>query len=176
MIPLEAARRRRRRLWIREPLSWPLERRVSLLLGAINLSPALAVKCSQTLELPRSVLAGRCAFGSVSARLPHSVWLPIDKRDLCRQQIDRELLRGRRCRGGVDLRRRPTSRRLLRFDPTDQDPKWRVLPFFFIRKTRSPFGVNATACPTTCGSAKASFKSRPAPSSITGHRDKFGHR
>src|SRR5215472_12872523 len=119
MIPLEAARRRRRRLWIREPLSWPLERRVSLLLGAINLSPALAVKCSQTLELPRSVLAGRCAFGSVSARLPHSVWLPIDKRDLCRQQIDRELLRGRRCRGGVDLRRRPTSRRLLRFDPTD---------------------------------------------------------
>jgi len=65
----------------------------------------------------------------------YSAWMPIDKWDLCRQQITREQLRGRRCYAGLDLSTTTDiSAFVLLFEPTEEDPRWHVLPFFFLPK------------------------------------------
>lgn len=70
----------------------------------------------------------------------HSSWMPMDKWDLCRLQIERELLRGRRCFGGLDLSTTTdVSAFVLIFEPTAEDPRWHVLPLFFLPKDNIPF-------------------------------------
>jgi phage terminase large subunit-like protein len=65
----------------------------------------------------------------------HSTWMPMDKWDLCKQQIALELLRGRRCLAGLDLSTTTDIAALaLLFPPTEEDPLWRVLVFFFLPK------------------------------------------
>jgi phage terminase large subunit-like protein len=65
----------------------------------------------------------------------HSLWMPMDKWDACGVTIDREALRGRRCHGGLDLSTTiDISAFVLLFEPTDEDPRWIVLPYFFLPK------------------------------------------
>jgi phage terminase large subunit-like protein len=70
----------------------------------------------------------------------YSMWMPMDKLDLCKLQIQRELLRGRRCFGGLDLSTTTDiSAFVLLFEPTAEDPHWHVLPYFFLPKDNIPF-------------------------------------
>lgn len=70
----------------------------------------------------------------------YSMWMPMDKWDLCNLAIDREKLRGRRCYGGLDLSTTTDiSAFVLLFEPTAEDPRWHVLPFFFLPKDNIPF-------------------------------------
>jgi phage terminase large subunit-like protein len=63
----------------------------------------------------------------------HSLWMPLDKWDRCKAVINRELLRGRRCFGGLDLSTTTDiAAFVLLFEPTDDDPRWYVLPYFFL--------------------------------------------
>ena len=69
-----------------------------------------------------------------------SAWMPMDKWDLCKLQIEREKLRGRRCYGGLDLSTTTdVSAFVLIFEPIDDDPRWHVLPFFFLPKDNIQF-------------------------------------
>lgn len=69
-----------------------------------------------------------------------SAWMPMDKWDACKRPIDREKLRGRRCFGGLDLSTvTDISAFVLLFEPDDDDPYWRLLPFFFLPKENIAF-------------------------------------
>jgi phage terminase large subunit-like protein len=70
----------------------------------------------------------------------YSAWMPMDKWDLCKLQIDRQKLRGRRCFGGLDLSTTTdVSAFVLIFEPVDEDPRYRVLPYFFLPKDNIQF-------------------------------------
>jgi phage terminase large subunit-like protein len=70
----------------------------------------------------------------------YSAWMPMDKWDLCKLQVDREKLRGRRCFGGLDLSTTTdVSAFVLIFEPVDEDPRYRVLPYFFLPKDNIQF-------------------------------------
>jgi phage terminase large subunit-like protein len=70
----------------------------------------------------------------------YSAWMPMDKWDLCKLQIEREKLRGRRCFGGLDLSTTTDiSAFVLIFEPTEEDPRWHVLPYFFLPKDNIQF-------------------------------------
>lgn len=70
----------------------------------------------------------------------YSLWMPMDKWDACKKPIDREKLRGRRCFGGLDLSTViDVSAFVLLFEPDDDDPYWRILPFFFLPKDNIAF-------------------------------------
>lgn len=59
-------------------------------------------------------------------------WLSIEKWDACNDAADAELLAGRDCYGGFDLSSKiDLTAWVLVFPPTDEDPKWRVLPRFW---------------------------------------------
>ncbi len=65
----------------------------------------------------------------------YSEWMPMDRWALCKRPIERELLRGRRCFGGLDLSTvTDISAFVLLFEPIDEDPHWRLLPQFFLPK------------------------------------------
>jgi phage terminase large subunit-like protein len=69
-----------------------------------------------------------------------SLWMRMDKWDACNFAIERELLKGRRCFAGLDLSTTTDiSAFVLLFEPTDDDPRWHVLPFFFLPKDNIPF-------------------------------------
>jgi phage terminase large subunit-like protein len=80
-----------------------------------------------------------------------SAWLRMDKWDACAAAVDLETLKGRRCFGGLDLSTTTDiSAFVLVFEPTLDDPRWIVLPFFFLpkdnivwrcRKDRVPYDV-----------------------------------
>jgi len=77
-----------------------------------------------------------------------SHWMPMDKWDLCGAAIDRELLVNRRCYGGLDLSTTTDiAAFLLLFEPTDEDPLWRVLPHFFLPKDNIHFRVRRDRVP-----------------------------
>lgn len=66
--------------------------------------------------------------------------LPIDKWDLCNLGADREKLRGRRCFGGLDVSTTiDISAFVLVFEPTEEDPRWHVLPTFFLPRDNIAF-------------------------------------
>ncbi len=78
-------------------------------------------------------------------------WIPIEAWDACKDMtFDVESLKRRRCFGGLDLSSKlDLTAFLLMFPPTEADPKWRVLPFFWIpeataiereRLDRTPYG------------------------------------
>jgi phage terminase large subunit-like protein len=64
-----------------------------------------------------------------------SMWMPMDKWDHCKAKIERELLKGRRCFGGLDLSTTTDiAAFVLLFEPTEDDPLWHILPYFFLPK------------------------------------------
>ena len=81
----------------------------------------------------------------------HSVWMPMEKWELCNEPVVAEMLKGRQCFGGLDLSSTTDiTAFVLLFPPFGDDKKWRVLPFFFlpednitkrVRKDRVPYDV-----------------------------------
>lgn len=77
--------------------------------------------------------------------------MPIDKWDACKTPINLEALKGRTCFAGLDLSTTlDISALVLVFPPVDGDPKYYVLPYFFIpsdnirdrvRRDRVPYDV-----------------------------------
>ena len=64
----------------------------------------------------------------------------MDLWDLCKLAIARELLKGRRCYGALDLSTTTDiSAFVLLFEPVDEDPHWHVLPYFFLPKDNIAF-------------------------------------
>lgn len=62
-----------------------------------------------------------------------STWMPPEKWKLCGGEMNPELLRRRRCFGGLDLSTTTDiSAFVLVFEPIGVDPMWRILPFFFL--------------------------------------------
>jgi phage terminase large subunit-like protein len=69
-----------------------------------------------------------------------SHWMPMDKWDLCKLRLTYDQLRGRRCFGALDLSTTTDiAAFVLLFEPTDEDPLWYVLPFFFLPKDNIAF-------------------------------------
>ena len=65
----------------------------------------------------------------------HSVWMPLDKWDLCSEAVDADALKGRQCFGGLDLSSTTDiTAFVLLFPPYGDDKKWRVIPHFFLPK------------------------------------------
>lgn len=81
----------------------------------------------------------------------HSVWMPMEKWDICNDPVDPEALKGRSCFGGLDLSTSiDISSFVLLFPPNGDDDKWRILPFFFlpedniearVKKDRVPYDI-----------------------------------
>ncbi len=60
-------------------------------------------------------------------------WMPMDKWDACKTEINEEELFGRICYGGLDLSSTTDiSAFVLVFPPLDEDDKYIVLPYFWI--------------------------------------------
>jgi phage terminase large subunit-like protein len=77
-----------------------------------------------------------------------SLWMPMDKWDACNLAIEYDLLKGRRCFGGLDLSTTTDiSAFVLLFEPTEEDPHWHVLPFFFLPRDNIPFRVRRDRVP-----------------------------
>jgi len=67
----------------------------------------------------------------------HSSWGPAQRWPACGGRFSLFSLRGRRCWAGLDLSSTmDITAFVLIFEPSDRDPKWRVLPFFFLPKER----------------------------------------
>lgn len=81
----------------------------------------------------------------------NSNWMPMEKWDVCGAPFDLESLRGRVCFGGIDLSTTTdVSAFVLLFPPIKNDPRWYVLPYFFlpkanierrVKKDRVPYDV-----------------------------------
>jgi phage terminase large subunit-like protein len=64
-----------------------------------------------------------------------SPWISSDVWFACQDTYNADLLKGRRCWGGLDLSSTTDLTSLvLNFEPTEQDPYWRMLPYFWIPK------------------------------------------
>lgn len=60
-------------------------------------------------------------------------WMPMNVWDDCLEEYDEESLAGRECYGGLDLSSTyDLTAFVLVFPPTEDDPKYRVLPYFWI--------------------------------------------
>ena len=60
-------------------------------------------------------------------------WMPMDKWDACGDEYDEEDLKGRICYAGLDLSSTSDLTALvLVFPPTVTDPRYRILPFFWL--------------------------------------------
>ena len=65
----------------------------------------------------------------------NAAWMPMDKWALCGEEFDPAILRGRSCFGGLDLSTTTDlSAFVLLFPPAKGNPKWYLLPFFFLPK------------------------------------------
>lgn len=59
-------------------------------------------------------------------------WVGLEKWQACAEAVDEEALLGRTCYAGLDLSTKvDLTSYVLAFPPTEDDPKWRVLPRFF---------------------------------------------
>ena len=77
-----------------------------------------------------------------------SKWLPIEKWDACKIAFALEKLKGRRCFGGLDLSTViDIAAFVLIFEPTEDDPRWYVLPFFFLPRDNIKFRVRRDRVP-----------------------------
>ncbi|MGZ5532860.1 MAG: terminase TerL endonuclease subunit, partial [Methylomonas sp.] len=62
-----------------------------------------------------------------------SPWISSDVWFGCQDSYDASMLQGRRCWGGLDLSSTTDLTSLvLTFEPTEDDPFWRLLPFFWV--------------------------------------------
>ncbi len=60
-------------------------------------------------------------------------WMQMEKWDACREDFDERSLEGRPCYGGLDLSSTTdVTAFVLVFPPTADDPKYRILPYFWI--------------------------------------------
>ena len=60
-------------------------------------------------------------------------WMPMEKWDNCKVTFDGEFLKGRLCYGGLDLSStNDITAFVLLFPPTEEDPNYYVLPYFWI--------------------------------------------
>ena len=60
-------------------------------------------------------------------------WMPMEKWDSCKVTFDGEFLKGRLCYGGLDLSStNDITAFVLLFPPTEEDPNYYVLPYFWI--------------------------------------------
>ena len=60
-------------------------------------------------------------------------WMPMEKWDNCKVTFDGEFLTGRLCYGGLDLSStNDITAFVLLFPPTEEDPNYYVLPYFWI--------------------------------------------
>ena len=60
-------------------------------------------------------------------------WMPMDKWEKCKTEIDEDELEGRVCYGGLDLSSTSDiTAFVLVFPPTDEDDRYIVLPYFWI--------------------------------------------
>ncbi len=60
-------------------------------------------------------------------------WMPMEKWDACMEELDPKSLEGRDCYGGLDLSSTTdVTAFVLVFPPAADDPKYRILPFFWI--------------------------------------------
>ena len=64
---------------------------------------------------------------------PTTPWISREVWEASRDPIDEELLRGRKCYAGLDLSStQDLTALVLVFEPTEADPFWRVLPYFWL--------------------------------------------
>lgn len=74
--------------------------------------------------------------------------IPLDKWDACKHPIDREKLRGRRAFGGLDLATTTDiAAFVLLLEPVEDDPYWRIVPWFFLPKDNIAFRVRRDRVP-----------------------------
>jgi phage terminase large subunit-like protein len=60
-------------------------------------------------------------------------WMPMAHWDACKGACDLEALKGRPCFGGMDVSTvTDISAFVLVFPPYDDDPMWRIVPYFFV--------------------------------------------
>ncbi|HVJ06748.1 MAG TPA: terminase TerL endonuclease subunit [Acidisarcina sp.] len=81
----------------------------------------------------------------------HSVWMPMDKWDVCSDPIDLAALKGLQCFGGLDLSSTTDiTAFVLLFPPQGDLEKWVILPHFFlpadnirerVRKDHVPYDI-----------------------------------
>lgn len=63
----------------------------------------------------------------------HTVWMPMHLWDKCDEKVAETDLEGRFCIGAMDLSTTTdVSAFVLLFPPTDDDPRWRIVPRFFL--------------------------------------------
>lgn len=63
----------------------------------------------------------------------HNPWIGADVWFGCEKPLDEELLFGRRCWGGLDLSStQDLTAAVFLFEPSDEDPLWRLVPYFWL--------------------------------------------
>ncbi len=75
-------------------------------------------------------------------------WMPMDKWEKCKEEIDEDELEGRVCYGGLDLSSTSDiTAFVLVFPPTDDDDRYIVLPYFWIPEDNITTRVNKDHVP-----------------------------
>ena len=75
-------------------------------------------------------------------------WMPMDKWEKCKTEIDEDELEGRVCYGGLDLSSTSDiTAFVLVFPPTDDDDRYIVLPYFWIPEDNISTRVNKDHVP-----------------------------
>lgn len=107
-----------------DPKVWP---KANPNLGVSVFTRDLLDKLAQAIAIPaRAVVFKRLYLNIRTSSL--AAWLPIDAWDACGEPFDEAMLHGRRCHGALDLSsRRDTSAWGMIFEPTEDDPFWRLL-------------------------------------------------
>ena len=69
----------------------------------------------------------------------HSVWMPMEAWDACKEPVDAEALKGRKCFVGMDLSSTTdTTAVVMLFPPAGDDKLWRVIPHIFVPEDNLP--------------------------------------
>jgi phage terminase large subunit-like protein len=112
-----------------DPEVW---RSVNPSLGVTVEEEYLRLSCESAKQNPAEEMQFRqfflCQWTSTAVR-----WMPMEKWDKCALAVNPEELRGRTCYGGLDLSSTTDiTAFVLVFPPTDEDDKYKVLPFFWM--------------------------------------------
>lgn len=92
----------------------------------------------------------------------HTAWMPIDAWNTCSAKVDPDALHKRPCFAGLDLSTTTDiSALVLLFPPFDDDPKWSVLPFFFLPADNIDKRVKRDRVPYDAWSRQGLFELTP---------------
>lgn len=95
-------------------------------------------------------------------KLKASKWLGLDFWDLCKNKIDIKRLEGRPCYGGLDLSSKiDLTAFVLLFPPDDINPKWIVLPWFWVPEDTIPERSHKDKVPYDQWAEKGYIKATP---------------